>query len=83
MFEFKTRHGTLFIRGQDLRRIQDIPEPREGHPACLIAWVEGEKVQEIAVFGTAAETFARLRKTEEDQMRAAERREFAGRGRPR
>lgn len=72
---FTTEHGTLVVRTQDIRRIEDRPAPYQEKPLaieCIVVWVETEhdlEVESRIITGTAAENLARL--IAEDRERSA------------
>lgn len=70
---FITEHGTLIVRTQDLRRIEDEPTYKDFAmndltiigTQCVVEWERvGNTLNHRVVIGTAAENLARLRAEE-------------------
>jgi hypothetical protein len=68
---FTTSDGTLIIRTQDIRRIEDAPEE-----TTLAYWEEGHMVYR-PIQGTARENLDRLKQEELDEIAAATARQLA------
>lgn len=69
---FTTEHGTLIIRTQDIRRIEDT----EGE-GCRLAWNEEDGSHFAKIEGTAQENLDRLKAEELDAIAQAEARQLA------
>lgn len=68
---FTTKDGTLVVRTQDIRRIEDRRKSDDSNTTeCLVEWVRDDGVRDDRVIaGTAAENLARL--VAEDQAKSA------------
>lgn len=74
LIKFETIKGAhLYIRSEDLRRLQDSPE------GALVGWIEGELPCSATVKGSAEENYARLADTERAAAEEYERRQLAQR----
>lgn len=54
LITFTTEHGNLIIRGEDLRRLEDVLD------GCMICFVEEGQRTYTTVHGTASENAARI-----------------------
>lgn len=71
---FPTEHGTLVIRSEDVRRIEDAPDSaaQTAGVVCFVTWFEeGERLRR-RILGTAAENLARLKGEEWKAVEEAE-----------
>lgn len=59
---FTTEQGTLIVRSDDIRRLED-----DG-PSTQLVWMEGELRCEQWILGTAAENAARIQQEELDMI---------------
>lgn len=66
LITFTTEHGTLVIRSEDLRRLEDGPE------GCTLGWVEESMRQYAPVLGTAMENHDRIVRDEARAIAAYE-----------
>ena len=75
---FTTEHGTLIIRTEDVRRIEDSVrydlKEKVNVPVCVVEWTpNGTERCFQTVHGTAAENLARLKAEELAAIEAAQR----------
>ena len=54
LITFTTDVGTLVIRSEDLRRIED------GKVGCLLGWIENDMIKYAPIQGTALENLDRI-----------------------
>lgn len=75
---FQTEHGTLIVRTESLRTIEDrlrlfaYPSDQDNTPHCFVDWLfEDGEIRTREVLGTAAENYARLQAEELRLIEAA------------
>lgn len=71
---FTTKDGTLILRTQDVRRLEDRPHNDGESSTCVVVWVENEHSLEPLcrdVLGTARENLDRLKAEELAAVKAA------------
>jgi hypothetical protein len=57
--------GVLFIRAEDLRRIEDCePDEPSAPPRCRLVWIEHDTLRTATVAGPASGVFAALKAEE-------------------
>jgi hypothetical protein len=65
---FTTEHGTLIIRSDDIRAIEDSISP----PGCILTWQIGTVIDSRLILGTASENRERILQEELDQVGTVE-----------
>ena len=81
---FPTKHGSLIIRTEAIRRLEDQEEYGEDQSVCYVEWWRDDGSSESRpILGTAAENFTRLKREEIEAIDAAQKAQArSGKGLP-